>query len=136
MKNKRIIYSVLFIVLVIVEVFIGVFVHDSFVRPYIGDVLIVIVIYCFIRIFIPEKVKMLPLYIFLFSAGVEVLQGLHIADMLGITSPLIRTIIGTVCDPKDIVCYAAGCVILGIYEIIIHRVNMKGVVTNESEHTE
>lgn len=118
MKIKRIIYAALFVMLTAAEILIGAFVHDSFVRPYVGDVIVVVVIYCFVRIFIPERVRVLPLYIFILSAGVEILQGLQIADRLGITSPVLRTIIGTVCDPKDIICYAVGCLILGVFELI------------------
>ena len=34
-----------------------------------GDVLVVGLIYTFVRIFLPERVRLLPLYIFLFAAG-------------------------------------------------------------------
>ena len=120
MKRNRIIYACLCLFLVIVEVLIGLFVHDSFVRPYLGDVIIVIVLYCFVRIFVPEKFAFLPAAIFIFAAGVEFLQGMNIADRLGIQLQLLRTIIGTVCDMGDIYCYAAGCILIGIYEIVRH----------------
>ena len=42
------------VILLLTEVLIALYVHDAFVRPYIGDVLVVIVIYTFIRIFVPE----------------------------------------------------------------------------------
>ena len=53
--NKRVFYLLATIVLIAVEVLIALFVHDNFVRPYIGDVIVVVVIYCFVRIFVPEK---------------------------------------------------------------------------------
>lgn len=56
--NKRIVNSTAFIVLLAVEIFIALFVHDSVVRPYIGDVLVVIVLYFFVRIFLPEGRRM------------------------------------------------------------------------------
>lgn len=40
--NKRIVNSTAFVVLLAVEIFIALFVHDRFVRPYIGDILGVI----------------------------------------------------------------------------------------------
>ena len=52
----------------LIEVLIAIYVHDAFVRPYIGDVLVVVVIYTFIRIFVPERCKLLPLYVFIFAA--------------------------------------------------------------------
>ena len=66
------------------EVFIGLFVHDGFIRPFMGDVLVVILIYTFIRIFIPEKIRLLPLFIFIFAAGVETLQYFRIVEALGL----------------------------------------------------
>ena len=81
--RKRLLYLIATLVILAVEVFIGLFVHDRFVRPFIGDVLVVILIYTFIRIFIPDKVRLLPLYIFIFAVAVEVLQFLKIVEVLG-----------------------------------------------------
>ena len=119
MKNKRLFYGIVFAALVFIEVIIGMFVHDGFVRPYLGDVIVVIAIYSFVRIIIPQKYVLMPLFIFLFSVVVEFLQGIHIADILGIQNHVLRVIIGTAFDWKDIVCYGASCILLGIYEIIL-----------------
>ena len=67
MKKKRMLNFIMFIALIIIETLIALYVHDKVVRPYIGDVLVVIVLYYFVRIFVPEKGKLLPLYIFIFS---------------------------------------------------------------------
>ena len=56
---------VLFVILV-VEIIIGIYVRDNFVRPYMGDALVVVLIYCFIRIFIPNGLSQLPLYVLAF----------------------------------------------------------------------
>lgn len=90
----------------------------AFVRPYVGDVLVVILIYTFIRIFLPEGGKWLPLYIFLFAAGVEILQLFHLVERLGLeNSSLFRILIGSVFDITDILCYAVGglLVVVGRY---------------------
>lgn len=42
---KRIGYAIATVILLLTEVLIALYVHDAFVRPYIGDVLVVIVIY-------------------------------------------------------------------------------------------
>ena len=41
---KRIGYAIATVILLLIEVLIAIYVHDAFVRPYIGDVLVVIVI--------------------------------------------------------------------------------------------
>ena len=120
--RKRIPYLTATILLFAVEVFIALFVHDRFIRPFVGDVLVVILIYTFIRIFIPEKIRPLPLFIFIFAAGVEVAQYFKIVEVLGLQdNKVMSTIIGTSFDIRDILCYFVGCVICGIWEYVRYR---------------
>lgn len=101
---------------------IALYIHDSIIRPYLGDVLVVIVIYTFIRIRIPKKYPWLPAYIFIFAAGVEVLQLFSIVNLLGLgENRFFRILIGSVYDFKDVICYAAGCLILGAFEVIMRK---------------
>ena len=118
-----ILYIIATLVLLSIEVLIALFVHDSFIRPYVGDMLVVIVIYTFIRIWIPERCRLLPLYVFLFAVLVEVLQYFNIVDVLGLSgSRFFSVLIGGTFDWKDIACYGAGCVVLVIYEVVLGMV--------------
>lgn len=120
--RKRLPYLIATLVILAVEVFIGSFVHDRFVRPFIGDVLVVILIYTFIRIFIPDKVRLLPLYVFIFAVAVELLQLIRIVEVLGLQdNRLMSTIIGTSFDIRDILCYFVGCAICGIWEYLRYK---------------
>lgn len=123
MRSRRVTYFIITIVLLIIEILIALFVHDSFVRPYVGDVLVVAVIYTFIRIFIPEKIKLLPLYIFLFGTFVELMQYIDVVELLGLQdNRFFNVLIGTTFDIKDIVCYGVGCLLIAIgsklYELL------------------
>lgn len=119
MKKERLIYALITIALLIIEVLIALFVHDSFIRPYVGDMLVVIVLYTFIRIFIPEKVKFLPSYILCFAVLVEVLQYFRIVEVLGLSNNrFFSVLIGSVFDIKDIICYAVGCLLIVVGQII------------------
>lgn len=120
----RLIYGICFLVLTFTEVMIALFVHDEWIRPYVGDVLVVIVIYTFIRIIIPHDFAALPIIILLFACLVEGLQYIHIVDKLGLGEiEFFRVLLGTVGDIKDIVCYAIGCILLILYEMIKLRFN-------------
>ncbi|MDE6110512.1 MAG: DUF2809 domain-containing protein [Eubacterium sp.] len=121
-ENKlRIGYAVATLTLIIIEAIIALYVHDNFVRLYIGDVLVVIVVYCVMRIIVPSKCRFLPLYVFVFAGGVEFLQYFDFVTKLGLeNNSFLKTLIGSVFDVKDIVCYAVGCIVLGIYEIVIY----------------
>lgn len=115
--NRRVKYLLLFLIFLLIEVMIALFINDRFIRPYIGDVLVVVVIYYFVRIFVPDGFPMLPLFIFLFAAAVEVLQYFNLVDRLGVSgNTFMRILLGSVFDVKDILCYGAGCVILGVIE--------------------
>lgn len=120
--KKRIFYAIATILLIAVEVLIALFVHDRFVRPYVGDVLVVVVIYTFVRIWIPEGSPLLPLWVFLFAACVEGLQAIHITEKLGLAdNRFLRVLIGGTFDFRDILCYAAGCAAVWLVEIIVKR---------------
>jgi len=122
LAKKRIGYLLVTIVLFLMELLIALFVRDSFIRPYVGDMLVVVLIYTFLRIIFPEKPRLLPLYVFLFAAGVEALQGIRIVDLLGLQdNRFFSVLIGTTFDWKDIVCYGVGCALLGVWEIYLWR---------------
>lgn len=118
-KIQRIKYALVFAILLFIEVMIALYVRDSFVRPYVGDILVVILIYCFIRMFLPDKIRLLPLYIFIFATGVEILQYFNIVEILGLeNNTFLSLLIGSVFDIKDIGCYGVGCLILGGAEFV------------------
>lgn len=115
--NKK--YAIYFLITLLIEIFIALFVHDKFVRPYIGDVLVVVLIYLFVKIFLKEPKKLLPIYILIFSVGVEILQYFNIVEVLGLSNnKFFSTIIGTTFDVKDIFCYSIGCIILFVCQNI------------------
>lgn len=122
-KNKRRIgFAVITLILLIVEVVIALYIHDDFIRPYVGDMLVVVVIYTFIRIWIPEKIRLLPFYVFLFATLVECLQYFRLVELLGLEgNTFFRILLGSTFDWKDIICYAVGCMLLGIREWIHYK---------------
>ena len=115
-------YLCVFIAVFIIEAIIAVFIHDNFIRPYIGDVLVVVLIYCLIKTFVRNEIRLLPLYIFVFAALVEIGQYFNLAKLLGLSDYAIaRVIIGSTFDLKDISCYLVGCTGLFLYEMIKQR---------------
>ena len=108
--KARLPYIIGFILFVGVEVCIGVFYFNSFIRSYIGDVIIVWVLYCLFRIIFPKRFNSyaVALGILIFSFIVEFLQKAHIADVLGIENSFLCTLIGTSYAVEDLWSYAAG----------------------------
>ncbi|GEM_PF-73749 len=113
----RIQYLVIFLILLMVEIFIALYVRDRIIRPYVGDILVVVLLYFAVRIVVPEGFRWLPAGVFLFAAGIEILQYIQIVKVLGLEyNRILRTMIGTTFDLKDMWCYAVGGVVCGILQ--------------------
>lgn len=113
--NKN--YFGLAILIFCVEVLIALFVHDNFIRPYIGDVLVVVLIYCFLKSFLQLPVFTAAIIVLLFSFTVEFLQLVHIVKQLGLEkSKIARIMIGTSFSWLDLFSYAAGTAIVMVVE--------------------
>ncbi|MCL2405738.1 MAG: DUF2809 domain-containing protein [Defluviitaleaceae bacterium] len=125
-------YLLAFFALLVVVVLIAVFGTSGFIRYHFGDIIIVILIYCFIRSFVKNRMKWLPLAIFIFSVLVEIGQYFHIVERLGLADIAIaRVAIGMTFDPWDIVMYFIGCVLLYVYEVFIYRNTNATTVSSE-----
>ncbi|SHJ82130.1 Protein of unknown function [Clostridium cavendishii DSM 21758] len=110
-------YILAFIILLLTEIFIALFVHDTIIRPYIGDILVVILIYTLIKGFTKKSIRHLPIYLFLFATTVEIMQYFHIVRVLHLEKhKIIATIIGDSFDLQDILCYFIGTMILIMFE--------------------
>ena len=119
--KKRLPYIITFIVLLAAECIIGAFVHDRFVRPYLGDVLVTALLCALVRIPLPEKPRLLPLWVFLLSAAVEVAQLFDIASVIAPGNELIHIALGSTFDAADIICYLTGCVLFAAVELLCRR---------------
>ena len=118
-------YILGFIILLLTEIFIALFIHDSIIRPNVGDILVVILMYTFIRGFTKKPEKFLPIYLFCFATLVEVSQYYHVVRLLHLqNNKILATIIGSSFDIKDILCYLIGSVLLIIWEKIIKKLEM------------
>ena len=122
MKKTRTVYALFFFILLITEICIALFVNDSFIRPYIGDALVTVLICCFLRVIVPEGVRALPLYTFLFAVIVETAQYFDIVRLLGLEgNTFISTVIGRTFSFTDIICYCVGCITFYLAEKIINK---------------
>lgn len=113
------VYFILTFLLLLVEILIAVYVHDNFVRPYIGDLLVVILLYSFVMCFLKVNKWKVAIAVFVFACMVEFLQYLNIVTVLGLAeSKLARIIIGTSFAWEDIIAYATGILIVAFFEFI------------------
>lgn len=118
-------YFLLTLLLFFVEVIIAVFVHDSIIRPYVGDLLVVILLYCAVKSIIHAPVQVTAYGVLLFSYLVEALQYFNIVHHLGLAdSQIANIIIGNYFSWIDILAYTLGTVlVISIENGLQHRRN-------------
>jgi len=122
-KNRRIIYFIGFISILIIEILIALFIHDKIIRPYIGDILVIICIFLLFKTIFDNKVKHLAIYILIFAVIVELMQYFNIVQYLVKDNRFLKIVFGTTFDIRDIICYMIGYVIILIFENKIFKQN-------------
>lgn len=109
--NKR--YLLLTIMLFIIEVLIGFFMHDRYIRPYGGDFLVVILIYCFVKSFLNLPVKTAAISVLLFAYAVEVSQYFKLVVHLGLkNSKWANILLGNSFSWADMLMYTCGILLV------------------------
>ncbi len=84
-----------------------------FVRAYLGDVLVVMLMYYFIKTFFDFNSTKLIVGIFIFSCLMEFAQYFHFGELMGFKdNRIVMIMLGNSFSWLDILCYFAGCVIL------------------------
>lgn len=102
-------YFLLAVLLFVTEVLIAAYLRDDFIRPYAGDFLVVILIYCFVRSFIQAPAVPVALAVLAFSYLVEGLQYLNMVEHLGLGhSRIANIVLGNYFTWADILAYTLG----------------------------
>ena len=102
----------IFIAIFIAEILIAKYLNDAFIRPFGGDVLVVVLIYAFLRIFLKTNYKTLALGVLSFSFIIEFLQALHYVNWLGLQDNKFWSIVlGTYFSVYDLLAYFVGYLI-------------------------
>lgn len=103
-----------------IEVLIALYVKDSFIRPFVGDLLVVMLIYYFLKAFIQVPPHILAMAVLLFSFLIEVLQYFNFVDLIGLQDyKIVRIVLGTSFDWLDLVAYTVGVFFILIMEKVI-----------------
>ena len=113
-------YFILALILFTVEVLIALFLHDGVIRNYVGDFLVVILLYCFVRTFLKVAITTAALGVLLFSYMVEFSQYFNLIKYLGLErSNIANTVMGHSFEWADMIAYTLGTLIVILAERII-----------------
>jgi hypothetical protein len=112
-------YFIATIVLFLVEVFIGFYMHDAIIRPFVGDLLVVILIYCFVMSFFKVNAMAVALGALLFAYVTEISQYYHLVNALGWGGSRFACIImGTSFSWTDMLMYTIGIILVVATEML------------------
>jgi hypothetical protein len=105
-----------------VEVYIGACVRDRFVRPFLGDVLVVMLLYCGLASFLRVTPWKLAAAVLAFAWVVEVLQYFDYVALLGLERHrLLSIVMGRTFQVTDLLAYTGGAVLVVLLERCLGR---------------
>ena len=115
-------YAIAALAIFAVEVMIALFVRDDFIRPYVGDVLAVILVYSALRAVTRLAIAPALVLTLAIALAIELAQLFNLLDALGLRNNLVAaTVLGGSFDWLDLAAYAAGLVIAAVVEAIVRR---------------
>jgi hypothetical protein len=120
--KTRLVYGMAAAIVFFIEVTIALFLHDRLVRPYIGDVLAVVLVYLALRAVTPWPVVTAIVSTLAIAAAIEFGQYFHLLDWLGLSqNHMARVVLGGVFDLKDFACYFGGAALVLAVEAAFRR---------------
>jgi len=106
-------YFVWAILLFVTEVLIAAYLNDRIIRPYVGDFLVVILIYCFVKSFLDIPTFPLAISVLAFAFFIEILQYFNLVKLLGLEgSKIARIVLGSSFEWIDLIAYTAGVIFI------------------------
>jgi hypothetical protein len=102
-------YALATFILLATEFFIALKVHDRFIRPFVGDALVVILMYTALQTVFNKKPKTMANISLAIAFTIETLQAVDFAAYLGANNhPWLSTLLGRTFSPDDYLAYLAG----------------------------
>jgi len=116
-RNKRRYYLIGFFLLLLIEISIAKYVQDDFVRPYLGDFLVVILLYCFLMSVSKLRVRKGLIIVLFFSFAVEFFQLIDIEKILQFQPPeIVMIVLGSSFSVWDLLAYSLGIIFCYLLE--------------------
>jgi hypothetical protein len=118
-------YFAFTIFLFLLETVIALFVHDNFIRPYFGDFLVVMLLYCFLKSFLNVSVWAAAGLVLLFSFAIEIAQYFNMVEKLGLEHyKIAKVVLGNSFAWMDLLAYVLGILaVISIEKFTLKREN-------------
>lgn len=104
-------FFLLFTAIFLIEIIIAMYIHDSIIRPFGGDVLVVVLISAFVHSFLNTNYRYIAIGVLIFFT-IEILQAFHFANRLGLDqNKIMRIALDSTFSCYDLLAYFIGFLI-------------------------
>ena len=125
MLTFRVHYFLFALFLFLIEILIAVYLHDGIIRAYVGDFLVVILLYCLVRSFAKLSVLETAIGVLLLAYLIETLQYFNLLSLLHLEgSTIANVILGNRFEWIDILAYTLGIGVVIAVEKLIRGFNI------------
>lgn len=115
-------WALLAVLLFAIEVYIALYVRDGFVRPYLGDVLVVMLLFFVFASFTRASPMLLACGVLSFAFLVEFTQAWGLVHRSGFAhNELVRVVLGDTFQWGDLLCYTVGACCALLLERLLRR---------------
>ena len=119
---KRAIYLLIFLFLLGVEIAIATYLKTGFIRAYLGDLLVVILLYCLLMSTLKPSVKTGLILTLAIAFAIELLQLVNLTKFFPQEYKQLATLVlGSHFSWLDLLMYVLGIVVAGITELVLHK---------------
>ncbi len=119
---KRAIYFLIFLFLLGVEIAIATYLKTGFIRAYLGDLLVVILLYCLLMSTLKPSVKTGLILTLAIAFAIELLQLIDLTRFFPQEYKQLATLVlGSHFSWLDLLMYVLGIVVAGITELVLHK---------------
>ncbi|EAQ48378.1 ribosomal maturation YjgA family protein [Leeuwenhoekiella blandensis] len=119
---KRAIYFLIFLFLLGVEIAIATYLKTGFIRAYLGDLLVVILLYSLLMSTLKPSVKRGLILTLAIAFAIELLQLINLTRFFPQEYKQLATLVlGSHFSWLDLLMYVLGIVVAGITELVLHK---------------
>lgn len=117
--KKRYVYLLATLFFLMVEIIIATN-TTGFLRGSVGDVLVVVLMGTIVGSIYPHRIRFLPIYLFVFSVSIELLQLINLLKLLSLDRFYwVVVLLGGTFSLGDILCYAIGAMLFSLFEKVL-----------------
>ena len=110
-------YLILFLIFLFIEIYIALFIKQIFIRGFVGDVFVVLLMYYFLQSLFKGPPLKFAYIVLVIAFCVEILQYFKIIEVLSLSgNKIASTIIGTTFSFYDLIAYTVGFVLVLIIQ--------------------